>query len=139
MRHVYSPELLNYDNIALSSPYWNYVVVPLIINIVVSNQTKVYLPPKEFIIKKDKSMYESPMCTSNESSDDSWLTEERSIFANLDLAIIIIAVMLFFGIWALGVSPFENPLLFLMTVIVFLIVITIRYGVAKALFGGLRK
>lgn len=84
-------------------------------------------------------MYESPMCTSNESSDDSWLTEERSIFANLDLAIIIIAVMLFFGIWALGVSPFENPLLFLMTVIVFLIVITIRYGVAKALFGGLRK
>ncbi len=81
-------------------------------------------------------MDESPKATSR---DEYWLNEEGSSVGNLDLAIIIIAVMLFFGIWALGVSPFENPLVFLMAVVVFLIVITVRYGVAKALFGGIRK
>ncbi|MFW9793026.1 MAG: hypothetical protein ACFFEE_01890 [Candidatus Thorarchaeota archaeon] len=72
-------------------------------------------------------------------TNEPWLIEEKQSFANLDLAIIIIAVVLFFSIWALGVSPFDNPYLFLLAVLVFLIVVTLRYGLAKTLFGGLRK
>ncbi len=82
-----------------------------------------------------------PIKVSTEAHDeDTWLGSERKqSFVNFDVIIIIIAVMLFFGVWALGVSPFENPLLFLMAVLVFLFVLVVRYGLAKALFGGIRK
>jgi len=82
-----------------------------------------------------------PIKVSTDAHDkDTWLGSERKqSFANFDVIIIIIAAMLFFGVWALGVSPFENPLLFLMAVLIFLFVLVLRYGLAKALFGGIRK
>ena len=84
-------------------------------------------------------MLSSSKKSTGTNNGESWLAEEPRSYANLDVAIIIIIIMLFFSVWALGVSPFENPLLFLMAVIVFLIVVTLRWGVAKALFGGLRR